>query len=200
MLHPVSTPHLPRIALAIVWVLGICFGLYKMSSFLTTPGVVGTAPQKWPPQTTLAGVGSRHLLLLALHPRCSCSQATLEELSRLLARASAAVQVRMLVFRPSGAPDSWSHTAIWKQASQIPGVELELDTDGREARRFGLATSGHALLYAPDGRLVFSGGITAARGHIGDNPGRAAIAAILSNLSAATAVTRVFGCPLRNGT
>ena len=200
MVHRLFRLHPLWLALAVFWIVGISFGLYKMSSFARAPGAVGTPPQLWPAETRLNRVSGRHLLLLALHPRCACSHATLEELSRLLAQASATIQVKLLVFRPGRAPDSWSHTALWTKASRVPGVELQLDPDGLEARRFGIATSGHALLYGPHGQLVFSGGITAARGHIGDNAGRAAIVALLANLPAGTDVTRVFGCPLRNGT
>ncbi len=46
------------------------------------------------------------------------------------------------------------------------------------------------------GTLLFSGGITGARGHAGDNAGRAAIVALLNQLNPATTATNVFGCSL----
>ena len=49
------------------------------------------------------------------------------------------------------------------------------DDDGAEARRFGAETSGQTLLYDARGALAFSGGITGARGHAGDNAGRASL-------------------------
>lgn len=51
------------------------------------------------------------------------------------------------------------------------------DRDGAELSRFGFRTSGDTRLYAPDGALVFHGGITASRGHEGDNPGQSAVLA-----------------------
>jgi hypothetical protein len=50
---------------------------------------------------------------------------------------------------------------------------------GHEACLFGAATWGQTMVYGRDGRLLFSGGITAARGHYGDNAGTQAIAALL---------------------
>jgi hypothetical protein len=44
--------------------------------------------------------------------------------------------------------------------------------------------------------LIFSGGITAARAHPGDNAGRSALVALLNRAPADRAGTNVFGCPL----
>jgi hypothetical protein len=85
------------------------------------------------------------------------------------------------------------------------------DEDGAEAARFGAATSGQVLVYGRDGALVFSGGITAARGHFGDNEGSKAIAHFVADPRPAAEVrerspadasagnlarTPVFGCPI----
>jgi hypothetical protein len=70
------------------------------------------------------------------------------------------------------------------------------DPDGVEARRFGAETSGHTLLFAGDGRLLFSGGITASRGHAGDNAGESVIVALVNNQTPALTRTLVFGCSL----
>ena len=66
------------------------------------------------------------------------------------------------------------------------------------ARRYGAATSGYAVLYAPDGRLAFAGGITAGRGHEGDNAGEDAILDAINSGPAGGCPTRmpVFGCAL----
>jgi hypothetical protein len=59
-----------------------------------------------------------------------------------------------------------------------------------------IATSGQAFLYDAWGHLLFSGGITAARGHIGDNMGRRSVASLVSGKPSALTSTPVFGCPL----
>lgn len=85
---------------------------------------------------------------------------------------------------------------LWRTAAAIPGVTLMHDDDGREARRFGSATSGQTLLYDGDGVLRFSGGITGSRAHAGDNAGRRSLVALLSGGQPDRAATGVFGCPL----
>ena len=58
------------------------------------------------------------------------------------------------------------------------------------------------LLRAPKGvwnsRLLFSGGITVARGHAGDNTGRGAIEELIDGETAVSRRTPVFGCALYN--
>ena len=60
------------------------------------------------------------------------------------------------------------------------------------------ATSGHALLYDARSRLEFSGGITVARGHAGDNVGRSAIEALIAGDVTVLRQAPVFGCALHN--
>jgi hypothetical protein len=70
------------------------------------------------------------------------------------------------------------------------------DESGREAQRFGGETSGQTFLYDRNGILLFSGGTTGARGHRGDNAGRASLLALLDHQSRYASRTSVFGCSL----
>ena len=63
---------------------------------------------------------------------------------------------------------------------------------------FGALASGQTMFYDADGTLQFSGGITASRGHSGDNAGRSTITALLFNGKSAVRSTPVFGCYLGN--
>ena len=70
------------------------------------------------------------------------------------------------------------------------------DENGLEAARFGAQTSGHTLVFDSNGRLVFSGGITATRGHVGANAGENAVLAALRQQIPERGRTSVFGCSL----
>jgi hypothetical protein len=98
--------------------------------------------------------------------------------------------------RPSGFAQDWERTDLWTSAAMIPGVAVSADNEGVEGRRFASQTSGQVMLYGADGYLLFSGGVTAARGHSGDNTGRDAIVALLTGNGSAVEQTPVFGCPL----
>lgn len=70
------------------------------------------------------------------------------------------------------------------------------DETGFEARRFHAETSGQTLLYSRSGTLLFEGGVTLARGHEGDNPGRSALQELIDNGHSEQTHTPVFGCGL----
>lgn len=176
-------------------------GMGFLWRYESIPGMAHAAPRRWPQASTLA-LESReqYTLLVMLHPKCPCSRATLRELDRLMTHCGNRLRVVAVFVRPEGAADGWEQTDLWRDAAAMPGVAVQLDVEGREAQRFGAETSGQALLYSPKGELVFQGGITASRGHEGDNSGSDAITtAVLNHVeqTSASPRTRVYGCPLR---
>ena len=149
---------------------------------------------KWPAESKLTRSDRQPTLLLFAHPHCPCTRATIGELA-LLMRHAAGVSATVVFTEPAGVPEDWMETDLGRSASAIPGVKQVRDDRGFEAKNFGATTSGFAVLYAPDGKLLFRGGITDGRGHAGDNEGRSAILSLIAGRTA-TATTRVFGCPL----
>jgi hypothetical protein len=93
-------------------------------------------------------------------------------------------------------PADWASTGLAQRAAAVPGVTLVRDEGGREATRFRALASGLTVLYGPDGRRLFSGGITASRGHEGDSFGRRRLLAILDGHPADRDESPVFGCAL----
>jgi hypothetical protein len=106
------------------------------------------------------------------------------------------VNAHVLFYKPAGQATNWVQTDLWFEASAVPGLSVAPDEDGREARRFGTETSGQVVLYGADGRLEFQGGVTLFRGHVGDNPGRTALQALICHAPTQVTQTPVFGCPL----
>ncbi|HEV2903990.1 MAG TPA: hypothetical protein VGW32_03035 [Pyrinomonadaceae bacterium] len=143
-------------------------------------------------------MAGRHSLVMLAHPKCPCTRASVEELSKLMTNCAGRVNAYLLFVTPKSAPRDWYKTDLWSSAARIPDVTVIVDQDGNEASRFGALTSGQVVLYDLNGRLIFSGGITSSRGHVGDNLGRSAIESLILNNSATTSTSRVFGCPLFN--
>jgi hypothetical protein len=86
----------------------------------------------------------------------------------------------VIVFsKPEADPAKVRESALWKRAATMPGASVFFDQGGEETARFGARVSGQTLLYDPEGRLGFSGGITAASGHEGDSYGAAALVALI---------------------
>lgn len=180
---------------ALGWMATVGFGLHTLFGYEHKAGTVGAVPPRWP-DSQLKRATDRPTLVLAAHPRCTCTRATLDELAAVMAHAPGKFAAYVLLVTPKEGGTEWNDTSLRRQAEQIPGVTVVSDIDGAEARRFGTETSGHALLFAPDGRLLFNGGITASRGHSGDNAGEDSILALLGDKKPATTQTMVFGCAL----
>lgn len=175
---------------------GAVAGLWVLWAYENTPGASARSSREWPIAASLTRAAGRPTLVILAHPQCSCTRASLAELGEVLARARVQPKTYVLFLKPSGFADGWEKTDLWRTASALPNVTIVRDDEGLEAERFGAVTSGQALLYDARGSLVFSGGLTGARGHAGDNPGRAAILAWLDGRNPGVARTSVFGCSL----
>ena len=172
-------------------------GTFFLWGYENAPGVKSRpVPSVFPAESGIPKDGARPTLLMFAHPHCPCTRASLAELSRLMARARDRVAAHILFLKPAEVKGDWVQSDLWASAAAIPGVRVVADESGREAARFGAGTSGLTLLYGADGRLLFSGGITAARGHEGDNAGRNALTSLLTAGEGEGAETPVFGCQL----
>jgi hypothetical protein len=177
------------------WGLGIAVGSYALWSHAGTPGRQINGAPIWPTESALLREVNRKTLVVFAHPHCPCTRATLRELERLAAQTNGMLDLRVVFVQPPGTREDWALTELWQFARAIPGTTVSVDVDGVETRRFGARTSGEAILYDPEGKLVFQGGITPARGHEGDSVGRTAIVNWVTN-HPAEARAPVFGCPL----
>ena len=183
--------------LASVWLACCATGLWVVWAWDNSPGESARAQARWPADSTLTRDPAGPTLVMLVHPQCTCSRASLTELAELLARARPRPRTFVLFLKPAGFAEGWEQTDTWQTATSLPGVTVVRDDQGAQSARFGAATSGQTFLYDARGDLQFSGGITAARAHAGDNAGRRSLVALL-NASGAPAASRtsVFGCPL----
>jgi hypothetical protein len=182
-------------AVGIVWVASVTCGFALLAHYDFTPGRAGIVPERWP-DLHLARVHDRPTLVMVAHPRCPCTRASIAELAQIMAREQGKLIAYVLFVKPSKSVADWDETELWLSARRIPGVTVLSDVDGVAANRLGAETSGHTFLFAADGGLLFSGGITESRGHAGDNAGQSAIISLVNNKRAPQDQTFVFGCTL----
>jgi hypothetical protein len=182
----------------VAWTLSVAFGLRTLFAYENTPGAMGAASQAWPPSSQIRRAAGRQTLVMLAHPRCSCTRASVAELARIMAQSAGKVDAYVLFWKPNRSGSEWDDSGLRHSAGAISGVKILTDVDGIEAARFGAETSGHTLLFDRDGRLLFSGGITASRGHEGENAGERALIAMIRNGTTARSTTLVFGCSLAN--
>ena len=200
-----------RFTLLFAAVLAVATGWYQLARFSSTPGEQTAAPARLPsniPQISaisaiseikttpaLAAANSSSqtpLLLVFMHPRCSCTPATLQQLDHILDVSHAPVRLALVVYQSAvvNEPSAQSARLLRHTAQIVP------DINGRLARRFGAATSGEVVLYSSGGQLLYQGGITPLRAHTGDSLASDALRLALTTGEAQARTFNVFGCPI----
>ncbi|HEY4117048.1 MAG TPA: hypothetical protein VGM56_04310 [Byssovorax sp.] len=177
-----------------MWLAAAASGLGALTVYAAQPGA-GAVASAWPGASRLPRP-TRPTLVMMLHPECPCSRASVAELERLQARTSGAFDVVLLVVTRRGGDPAFLEAPIARAAAAVQGARVVEDPGGVESARFGAQTSGQAIAFDASGAVVFRGGLTAARGHEGDNDGTDALAAIARRAAPRTSVTPVFGCSL----
>lgn len=187
----------PGILIAVViWASGVLGGSFVMFSYASKPGEGAAAPTSWPMDSEIPRTPGEFTLLLFAHPNCPCTMASLEELMRALANTTSMPNCFVVFTIAPNMPSGWESSDLVSRARSFEQLSIMSDIDGVETRRFGAATSGHVLLYNRDGRLLYSGGITASRGHEGDSIGKQSVIEFLNNMHPAQDFMPVYGCPL----
>lgn len=179
-----------------VWLAVFAAGSTQLLRYQFTPGDETRAPLLWPRDSALALHPSGSTLLLFVHPHCSCTRASLDELQVVMSHPKAPLNAQAIFVQLPGFTDEEMKDETWERAGRVPGLERRLDAGGVEARRFAAVVSGYTVLYDAAGRLLFDGGITGSRGHVGANTGRNSVIGFLRDGRADVDRTRAFGCYL----
>jgi hypothetical protein len=180
----------------VIWLCAVFAGTTALMRYKNAAGAQIEPAAQWPTASAVPRARGHATLVLAAHPHCPCTRASVTELDRLLMRAGGRLQAVVLFVKPRGAPEGWEKGDLWTRVAAMPAAKPMLDVDGVEAHRFRALTSGQTVVYDDDGNLLFSGGITAARGHEGDSVGRGLILAALDGARLEHARAPVFGCAL----
>lgn len=187
-----------KILFFIVWasLIGACY--YGLIAYSATAGAHKCEADSkiWPASSTLERSKGKFTLVTFIHPYCPCSRASLNELNKIMTRTHSNMDAQIVFLKPSSCKADWEKSDLWKLSTLVPTSTRTSDIDGMLAKAFNATTSGQTFLYDPDGKLVFSGGITSSRGHEGDSPGSIAIEDLSAARKARTSCSQAFGCPL----
>lgn len=186
----------------LLWCGALAAGIRYLLLYETTAGAQHTAPAEWPATVPHARDGKLPTLVVALHPRCSCSQATLTELEQAANDFATPFNVMLLIYQPHGGGYQWNQVNIYRDVQKIFKADVVLDDDGRMAEHFGALTSGEVLYYSAEdshaGRhLLFAGGVTGWRGMTGGNRGMDLLKAAINTVHTVRATgAPVYGCAI----
>ncbi|HSI82491.1 MAG: RedB protein [Candidatus Methylacidiphilales bacterium] len=188
----------------VVWIVLLVWGGLMVAGFIglerysSAPGAAGKRVDHWPVESGITRpTDGQCTVVLSLHPLCPCTAATLDELQQVLNSKLPPFHLRVLRMIPSSVPSEWKDKPVPDWLAAYPGVQVKEDTDAVISDAFGLTTSGHIAFYRADGTLAFKGGITASRGHRGENLGAETLRALLQGKTPPAEATSVYGCSLK---
>lgn len=184
-----------------LWSGAVLAGTRMLLNYETTPGPIGNIAVQWPRTSRISLASDKYTLVMLVHPNCPCTRASIAELEILTTRLQGKLAAFVLFSKPAAKASEVRGSGLWQRAALIPGVAVRYDENGFETAQFGGLVSGETVVYDPEGHLVFSGGITAGRGHQGDNAGLDdIIAAVIGKSRSRAQITPVFGCALHDPT
>lgn len=179
---------------AATWLVLVVFAL---TSFTAYKGVAGPSQTL---QSSVAQTLPSHSdegttrLIAFVHPFCPCSLATLSNIDLATTRIASPIEVSIVISDLSSNANEVSPAESFSRRFPKWSVsKLSLE----EINRRGVATSGHVLLIAKDEQILFSGGITKARGHVGECRGLNELihaAEQTQNTGSEVRALPVFGC------
>ena len=181
-----------QLPIIVVWIACIAYGLFDLNQYQFKAGS-DVAVSDWPASTKLQRSTSLPTEILFLHPACPCSAASLDALQKIMSRCSRPAHVIVAFVKEDGIVTE--DTNLWQSAQKIPGIQI-LQVETTEPKLFGATTSGFLALYSPSGNLMFCGGITSERAHIGDSVGADAVVTCIDGSKPSIAKTPAFGCEL----
>lgn len=198
-----------------LWLIALIPAGKKLMAFEWTTGATGATPSHLSGSAirgSLSPDGSREaLLVVAIHPLCSCTRATLKELEESAPTWKQPYRTTFLIYKAkpqaTASDFDWHRAAYIREAQQALHAEVVDDLNGEQAAKLGALTSGEVLLYSAadqhgSRRLLFSGGVTAGRGMEGENGSIASLERsinaqpINASITQAEAHTPVYGCGL----
>lgn len=188
-----TTKHHDRrlVAVLLLWGVALVASFGGLSLYASTAGEKSAPPR----DESFAADPGEWRLVMAIHPRCPCTRASLAELGRLLADLDA-LTCDIYIDVPSDIPGSWTDTDTVRLARELPRTTLHLDPLGEVAVGLGIHTSGGVVLYDSTGEPCFFGGLTSSRSHEGDNLGTLAVHELLRGQTPTVTQRPVFGCSL----
>jgi hypothetical protein len=180
-----------------IWFVLVVTGFAFLAVYSNTDGAADAPPQDVDfAALSLPTVSGKYHLVMAVHPKCPCTRASINELNRIAAKCGDDLTYSFLIYRPEYETVDWAQSGTVVAVGKMPGAILVPDPSGKIAARLGMKTSGSTVLFDPSGASVFYGGITAARNHEGDNLGSDAVVSFVRNGSADRNHAPVFGCPI----
>lgn len=179
-----------------VWLISLVVGLKILWNYQTAPGVQQKKTTRIHSTSLIQLASQQPTLIMFAHPQCPCSKASIIELQGVAQKLRGQVNIKIYFIQPASKDRGWLESSSWALAKTIPDAQVLADPRGTMAKMFSARVSGETLLYSKEGELLFEGGITPSRGHVGENHGTRSIIEAVQTGLASIKRTQIYGCNL----
>jgi hypothetical protein len=192
----------------VVWLVAALGAFIYLNYYSTRAGAVGNLPQ--PERVKEFSSDAKSPVIMAfIHPKCKCSDATVDELSDLLMNIAPEKKPKVvtLFYYPSEKKADWvTETRLYKKVLEKKDWQIALDQGGVQAYTWGALTSGYIVYMDNQGEIKLHGGITESRGHRGESLGKIDLKKAILNSEVRNQETNVasfaeeptFGCAMHS--
>ena len=185
-------PSLKVISITVIWLTLFATAYYVLLQYDFKSS--DSKLSKIPRATQLPISKQGPTLIAFLHAKCPCSRASINEIDRLLTSHGKDLKTIFVFSKEKDLELAWiQESELYKKAQKM-SVEIIIDPNNSEAKVFKAQTSGKVFLVSPKQEILFQGGVTASRGHEGNNSGITAIQKILAGKNSQIDFQPSFGC------
>lgn len=184
---------------SIVWGAGLIFAMVLLQIHQARPAREHNAPPRLTgtQRSALNIVAGTRCLVMFQQPYCPCTRIARKHLRELIERHDClGIAIRIVNVGRDGSNTVQEFGVDQNVHGTIQFID---DRRGQIARELGVHTSGHVLLFDQRGKSLFSGGITAGRGHEGPAAGLDKLHQLLQigdEVSLECELFPVWGCDL----
>lgn len=182
-----------------IWVGSIIWSTKAMLIFQFTPGKMGKVFNDFPQKSKLVLDQTLPTLILFLHPKCTCSKASVEEIK--IIKSSIKKEFKLIaVVQTASLKLTDELEKLKEELSTLPHSTIVNDSYSFETNLFSVKTSGQIYIYSSFGELIYTGGSTSSRGTSSPSELRRTIASILeTNKKPHQLITKsIYGCEMDN--
>src|SRR5260370_432578 len=94
--------HFATATALVLWLGAVAVGMVMLWQYSMSPGTPAKAPPTWPAQSKIPLSRDKLNLVMAVHPRCPCSRASIGEVAVLMARTGSRIAASVIFVRSSG--------------------------------------------------------------------------------------------------
>lgn len=189
-------------------VLALAAGAACASATVGQPAPAFTAVDASGKTVTLADFKGKHVVLEWVNPGCPFVQKHYNSANMQGTQKEATAKGVVWLAINSTATDAGDYKAPaamaqWMQSQNAAATATLIDADGKVGKAYGARTTPHMYIVAPDGKLVYAGGIdnkaTANPADIATatNHVKVALGESLAGKPVTTATTRPYGCSIK---